>query len=186
MSSLEASKLPREVSNSISQVKGHSHNSTEQSDKQNIQVVDVGVKHFHVFEFAGFGVLEIERREPVVAVVTLDQGCAAVGCHQVFASRSETEAASAQDAVNVTGDFSRCNDGVHSTLGELLVCEAKNGKCSFVRVVFAGGDAVDEGQQGRCGSQLHVDGVLFEAEREWGGCEDFFFFRKEGFKVQGT
>jgi len=63
-------------------------------------------------------------------------------------------------------DFSRRDDGIHSTLGELLVSESKNSKRSFVWVVFAGRDGTDHGQQGCRRSQLHAGGVDFVKKKK--------------------
>jgi len=66
MSSLEASKLKWQVSDLDVQLR------YEEDEEENIQVVDIGVKHFYIFELAGFGVFEVEGWEPVVTVITLD------------------------------------------------------------------------------------------------------------------
>ena len=116
------------------------------------EVVDVGVVDVDVLKVARLGVVEVERRVPVVAVVALDQGGTAVGLDQVLAGGGEAKVAAAEDVVDVGGGHARVDDGVGTGGDQALVGEAQDSKGS---AVLGGGNA-SHGGHGRGGGELHL------------------------------
>lgn len=117
------------------------------------EVVDVGVVDVDVLKVARLGVVEVERRVPVVAVVALDQGGTAVGLDEVLAGGGQAEGAAAQDVVDVRRGDAGVDDGVSTGGDQALVGESQDSKGS---AVLGGGNA-SHGRNGRGGGELHLE-----------------------------
>lgn len=98
----------------------------------NLQVVDIGVEQFNVLKHTSLGVLEVQGRDPVVAVIAVDLGIGALGLHEILTSSRNTEVAASKNVVNMGADGVGVDDGISTGDGELLVVEVEDGKGAFV------------------------------------------------------
>lgn len=117
-----------------------------------LQVVDIGVEQLDVFKHTSLGVLEVQGRDPVVAVITVDLGIGALGLHEILTSSRNTEVAASKDVVNMSASGAGVDDRISTSNGELLVVEVEDGKGAFV---LGSNGCTRESRKGSGGSELH-------------------------------
>lgn len=119
------------------------------------EVVDVGVVNVDRLEEAGLGVVEVQRRVPVVGEVTLDQRSTAVGLEQLLAGGREAKVAATENVVDVSRGTAGLDNGISTSGDQALVGESQNSKGSAV--LGSHGSANHGGSAGEC-RELHVGG----------------------------
>lgn len=110
------------------------------------EVVHVHVEEFHRLEFAGLGVLEEHGGGPVVRLVVLDLGGRASRLQWIVIGHVELEGISTLNGVGMSTGNTGIDDWVHTSSGEALAVETKNG----------------EGSRFSCGGEDSRDGCLRE------------------------
>lgn len=110
------------------------------------EIVHLGIEELYVLKLARFRVSEVERGEPVVAVVALDLCRGTSRFCEILASSVDTEGVTAQDMVQMDRRAAWVYNGVCTADGECLAGKVEDSKGALV---LGGGGGARKGRKDR-------------------------------------